>query len=156
MEPPGAPSPRASRLGSDGSVFVTGDTSSSSFPTTSGAYQTTYQGGSEDAFVAKLTPTGSVSYSTFLGGSGIDDGFGIGVDQSDNQAVVVGQTQSSNFPTLDAAQSSLGSSGTKAFRDPFERGRFGTGVQYVPGRLQHQLRPACWPAKWKPTLRLAG
>jgi hypothetical protein len=55
-----------------GAVYVAGVTTSPDFPTTPGAYDTTYNGGSDvygDAFITKLDPTGStLQYSTFLGG----------------------------------------------------------------------------------------
>ncbi len=56
-----------------GSAYVTGYTSSSDFPTTSGAFDTSYNGGSYDVFAAKLNPAGSaLAYATFLGGSSYD------------------------------------------------------------------------------------
>ena len=62
----------ASAIAVDGAgrAYVTGSTSSTDFPTTPGAFDTSYNGGG-DAFVAKLNPTGSgLVYATFLGGSG--------------------------------------------------------------------------------------
>ncbi len=57
-----------------GSAYVTGCTVSTNFPTQS-PYQATYQGGNQDAFVTKLTPAGNaLVYSTYLGGSGDDEG----------------------------------------------------------------------------------
>ena len=88
-------------------AYVTGVTTSSSFPTTTGALQTTY-GGATDAFVTKLNPAGSaLVYSTYLGGSGFDAGAGIAVDPSNN-AYVTGETSSSNLPTANPTQSALG------------------------------------------------
>src|SRR5438552_773176 len=59
-----------------GNVYVTGETRSIDFPTTAGAFQTTFGGGpfgGGDAFVTKLDPTGSaLFYSTYLGGSDYD------------------------------------------------------------------------------------
>jgi hypothetical protein len=54
-------------------------------------------GGGGDAFVAKLGPTGEVVYSTYLGGSGLDQGFGIAADPS-GAVHVEGTTYSSDFP----------------------------------------------------------
>src|SRR5260370_30021289 len=64
-----------------GSAYVTGQTFSTNFPTTSGAAQTTYAGGFSDAFVTKLDTSGSARlYSTYLGGSSGDVGQGIAAD----------------------------------------------------------------------------
>ena len=90
-------------------VYVVGSTASSPFPTTAGAFQATYGGGT-DAFVAKLKPDGSAKlYSTYLGGSGFDAGASIAVDGSNN-AYVTGQTNSPSpsFPLAGATQSTLG------------------------------------------------
>lgn len=54
-------------------------------------------GGGGDAFIAKFGPTGEVVYSTYLGGSGFDQGFGIAADPS-GAAHVMGVTYSSDFP----------------------------------------------------------
>jgi beta-glucanase (GH16 family) len=81
-----------------GSAYITGSTTSTNFPTQS-PYQGTYGGGDFDAFVTKLTPTGNaLTYSTYLGGSGQDQGSGIAVDGA-GSAYVTGYTDSSNFPT---------------------------------------------------------
>lgn len=85
-------------------AYVTGPTSSSDFPTTPGAFQTSYSGGLEDVFVTKINPSGTgLVYSTYLGGSGDDVGAGLAVD-SDGNAYVGGFTSSSDFPTLKAFQ----------------------------------------------------
>jgi uncharacterized protein (TIGR03437 family) len=81
-----------------GSAYVTGETWSPNFPTQS-AYQATYQGGNSDAFVTKLAPAGNaLVYSTYLGGSSLDEGHGIAVDSA-GSAYVTGYTASTNFPT---------------------------------------------------------
>ena len=85
-----------------GNAYVTGFTSSTDFPTTPGAFDTTFNGNS-DAFVTKLDPTGSMLiYSTYLGGTGINQGSSIAVDAGGN-AYVTGFTQSTNFPTTPGA-----------------------------------------------------
>ena len=89
-----------------GFVYVTGTTSSSDFPTTSGAYQPTNLGG-QDAFVAKIDPrasgVGSLVYATGLGGAGSDQGVGIAV-ASTGYVYVAGTTSSTDFPTANAYQ----------------------------------------------------
>jgi hypothetical protein len=83
----------------DGSAYITGRTSSSGFPILN-QYDATL-GGTRDAFVSKLSSSGTLIYSTFLGGSVIDEGYGIAVDPSGN-AYVAGLTASANFPVLNA------------------------------------------------------
>jgi hypothetical protein len=85
-----------------GSVYVTGSTESADFPT-AGAFQPSFSGGQYDAFVTKFKPDGSaLVYSTFLGGSGQDNGGGIAVDSSGN-AYITGETASTDFPTTHGA-----------------------------------------------------
>ncbi len=86
-----------------GDAYVTGYTSSTDFPTSAGAFQTTYGGGDLDAFVTKLNPTGTaLVYSTYLGGTDDEEGQGIAVDTAGN-AYVTGYTYSTNFPTTAGA-----------------------------------------------------
>jgi uncharacterized repeat protein (TIGR01451 family) len=71
-----------------GNVYMAGGTASPDFPTTPGAYDTTFNTGGTrvgsqgycDAFVAKFDPTGSLIWSTFLGGPNYDRAYGIEVD----------------------------------------------------------------------------
>ena len=85
---------------STGFAYITGSTTSPNFPTTPGAFQTTF-GGMFDAFVTKLKCDGSgFVYSTFLGGSaedGPNEGNSIAVDSA-GQAYVTGSTNSPDFP----------------------------------------------------------
>ncbi|WP_295588324.1 SBBP repeat-containing protein [uncultured Lamprocystis sp.] len=83
-----------------GNAYVTGVTSSTDFPMVNARYPSF--GGDYDAFVTKLDPQGQGPvYSTYLGGNGLDIGAEIAVDGAGN-AYVVGNTQSSNFPTAAA------------------------------------------------------
>ncbi len=93
-------------VGSGGSIYVAGYTFSSNFPTQS-AFQSTLSGGS-DLFVSKFVPGAtSLQFSTYLGGSSIDQANGMTLDASDN-VYLTGETQSSNFPvTVNAYQSQL-------------------------------------------------
>jgi RHS repeat-associated protein len=83
-----------------GDVWVTGQTASTDFPTSVGSYQTANGGGTNDAFVTKLNAGGEIAWSTYLGGSGGDVGYGIAVDTSGN-AFVTGNA-SSGFPSDNA------------------------------------------------------
>ncbi len=100
---------------SAGSAYVTGGTGSSDFPTTPGAFQTTF-GGLTDAFVTKLNAAGSaLAYSTYLGGSNYDRCHGIAVDSA-GSAYVTGGTSSSDFPTTpNAFQTTFGGGSSDAF-----------------------------------------
>ncbi len=98
---------------SAGSAYVTGSTRSANFPT-AGALQRT-SGGDADAFVAKLNPAGSaLTYSTYLGGSTLDEGRGVAVDSA-GSAYVTGTTGSTNFPTAGALQRANGGGSGDAF-----------------------------------------
>ena len=89
-------------IGASGNVYVAGRAFSSSFPTTPGAYDTTYNG-SIDGFVSKLDSNlANLLASTFLGGSGEDVLFSISLDSNGN-VYVAGDTDSSNFPTTPEA-----------------------------------------------------
>jgi uncharacterized protein (TIGR03437 family) len=82
---------------SSGSAYVTGWTASSNFPTRN-PIQSLYGGGASDAFVARLAPSGnSLLYSTYLGASGDDEAYGIGLDPI-GTVFVTGRTSSSAFP----------------------------------------------------------
>jgi hypothetical protein len=77
---------------------VTGDTQSSDFPTTTGAFDTSHNGGG-DAFVVKVNAGGTgLAYATFLGESNGDEGHAIAVDGA-GSVYVTGVTDSSDFPT---------------------------------------------------------
>jgi len=94
-------------IDSNGNVFVTGLTNSMDFPTTPGAYDTSYNGGLCDVFVLKLNPSGStLIYSTFIGGSDYDHAGGIVLDSMRN-IYISGYTESSDFPTTPGAYDTL-------------------------------------------------
>jgi hypothetical protein len=89
-----------------GNAYLTGSATSAIFPTTAGSLKPTGSQDVPDAFVTKLNPSGTaLVYSTFLGGRGQDAGNGIAVDSSGN-AYITGDTNSSDFPTVNAIRSS--------------------------------------------------
>jgi hypothetical protein len=112
-----------------GSAYVTGGTysSSSDFPTLN-PFQTHQESyfNTEDVFVTKLSSTGnSLIYSTYLGGESWDEGSCIAVDASGN-AYVIGNTGSSNFPTLNPYQT---------YQNTWESDVFVTKLTWTPDYL---------------------
>jgi Beta-propeller repeat len=107
-----------------GNAYVTGYTRSTNFPIAGSPLQGKFAGGAsfgDDTFVAKLNPAGSaLVYSTYLGGSGDESGYGIAVDGAGN-AYVTGHTNSTNFPQVSPVQGGYGgaSPGSDPFGDAF-------------------------------------
>jgi hypothetical protein len=95
-------------------VYVVGSTLSSDFPVSSTPIQPLLSSGS-DAFVVKLSPTGTVLYSTYLGGGGDDTANAIAVDPTSGVAVVTGATTSSNFPLFGTPFQTVLRGGNDAF-----------------------------------------
>lgn len=82
-----------------GSTYVVGATASPDFPTRRSIERSLHAGGdAEDAFVAKLSPTGALLYATYLGGSGDDEATGVAV--AGGSAYVTGYTRSADFPLV--------------------------------------------------------
>ena len=85
-----------------GNVYVTGNTRSSDYPTTTGAYDESYNDGYIDVFVSKFDSTlSSLSSSTFIGGGDDDRAYSITIDGSD--VYITGVTKSYNYPITDGA-----------------------------------------------------
>ena len=110
-----------------GQAHVTGLTLSSNFPVAD-AYQPSHGGGYLDAFVTTLNPAGNgLVFSTFLGGSGMEnDGtqnrpVSVAVGPS-GETVVVGATQSVNFPTLNPIRGTFAGGESDAFVSTFDAG----------------------------------
>ncbi|MEO8770841.1 MAG: SdrD B-like domain-containing protein [Ferruginibacter sp.] len=82
----------------NGEVFLTGYTDSINFPVTNGSV---FHGG-RDAFVTKLTTTGAIAFSTYLGGSGGDAPTGA-LQINGNEILVTGNTSSINFPVTNGS-----------------------------------------------------
>jgi hypothetical protein len=105
---------------STGHIYITGETRSTNFPRVPGSYKTV-PGEKSDIFVSKMSPDGtSLVYSTYLGGSADDSGFGLAVDSAGN-AYVTGETQSSDFPVT-----------PNAFQKAFSTGNCGSGENPLP------------------------
>ena len=146
-----------------GNVFVTGSASSTNFPTYNvpGLMSATNSGKS-DAFVIAFTNTTATAagtnllYSGYLGGKDNDFGYGIAVDANDN-AYVVGQTLSTNFPTFirqlsqpqrhqrrlfDQNHADGAAAGNRNTTDkPDERGGFERDIQHLPELTTTDVAP---------------
>ena len=92
-------------LDAQGAAYITGVTASADFPVL-GPAQASRQG-SLDAFAAKLSSSGTLVYSTYLGGTGLEAGNAIAVDAS-GAAYIAGQTYSSDLPVVNALQPASG------------------------------------------------
>jgi uncharacterized protein (TIGR03437 family) len=115
----------AMAIDASNNVYLTGETFSSNFPVTPGAFQQKHAGqpgtitgilgiATSNAFVVKLNPAGQIAYATYLGGSGGDAGLGIAVDSA-GSAYVVGTTGSQNFPVTPSVLQSHLAGGTDIF-----------------------------------------
>ncbi len=94
-------------LDSSANVYVAGDTQSVNFQTQN-PYQATNRGGF-DAFVTKFNSTGTILFSTYLGGAGNEHAGGIAVDSA-ARVYIAGGTNSTNFPLSGAIQGTNGGS----------------------------------------------
>ena len=121
-----------------GSVYLTGTTLSNDFPTQQ-PLQSTRLGYGGEPFVVKLSPDGrSLVYSTYLGGSEFETSHGLAVDAS-GQAIVVGFTGSSDFPTT--AQAFQRDGGRDAFASKLAAdGRSLIFSTYLGGSQDDQAR----------------
>jgi hypothetical protein len=134
-------------IDASGDAFVVGSTTGAGYPTTPGAIDSSYNGGTFDVVVSRLNAAGSqLIYSTYIGGASLDQGRSIAVDTSGN-AYIAGYTYSSNFPTTpgafdrvfaapeDAFVSKINPSGTAFVYSTFLGGNFddqGFGVAIDP------------------------
>lgn len=92
-------------------IYVTGQTQSGNFPTLNPLQPT---GSESDAFVVKMNSSGQVTYSTFLGGTGLNNGTGIAADASGN-AYVTGFTNAPDFPGTSTGYQSFNKGSYDAF-----------------------------------------
>ncbi len=112
-------------VNSAGEAYIAGITNSQDFNTRN-ALQPIITGLTEDAFVTKVNADGTdLLFSTYLGGSNIDQAFAIALD-TNGDAVVTGSTSSTNFPLKNPLQNSY-----RANTDVFVSRIKGDGTQLV-------------------------
>lgn len=83
-------------------VYVAGGTNSNNLSTTTGAYKTTFQGGSADGFVASITPTGNLTACSYFGSSAYDQAYFVRTDKFNN-VFITGQTKASGSTLIQNA-----------------------------------------------------
>ena len=125
-----------------GNAYIAGYGTSSDYPTTAGAFDTSYNSG-WDVFVTKLNASGtSLSYSTYLGGATYDEARGITVDGA-GSAYVTGHTFSAGYPTTrGSVRHQLRQQRRRLRRVRDEARRLGRGalVLDLPGRVGRRPR----------------
>jgi len=100
----------------DGSAAIGGYSGSGDLPTTPGTISTTYQGGSNDGYVAKFLPNGSLYFMTYLGGYANDQVSALTPDKEDESLFVTGYTYSTTFPvTAGVVKQTYNGGGAEAF-----------------------------------------
>ena len=119
-----------------GAAYVVGRTSTphdspAPFTLTANGYRVSYGGASTDAFMTKLSDVGALEYSTYLGGSGSDTAFAVGLDVT-GAPVITGTTRSSEllaapFPLLNPIQATLAGD-FDAFLTKFDLTRLSDGI----------------------------
>ncbi|MGA8617510.1 MAG: choice-of-anchor D domain-containing protein [Candidatus Sulfotelmatobacter sp.] len=136
-------------------VYVTGSTASSDFPLVN-PYQSTYPQGF-DGFLTKISADGSsLLYSTYLGGEGSDEPYGLAIDGL-GEVVVAGNTTSTTFPVTNAYQSTAspnqgGVFGNYGFLTKFSPdGSYLVYSTYLSGNSNVALNcggSPCWPSPY--------
>ncbi len=105
---------RSIAIDSNGDVYMTGSTLSPNFPTTSKAYDNSFNG-EEDVFISKLSnDLTKLLASTYLGGSSGDAGYAMAIDSNEN-IYLTGPTVSSDFPTTSHAYDNSFNGGNDVF-----------------------------------------
>ncbi|MGP8216945.1 MAG: T9SS type B sorting domain-containing protein [Bacteroidia bacterium] len=125
-----------------GNAYTSGICFGQGYPTTTGAYEVTFQGGGTgggnwyggfDIVVSKFNPTGTtLLYSTYLGGSNNEEPFSLIVD-NENNLLVLGRTYSTNFPTTKGAYSRTLSGGADLIITKFDSAGKLLASTYVGG-----------------------
>ncbi len=118
-------------VGAD-SVWLTGYTTSQDFPTVS-AFQPSYAGGDSDAFVCRIDPSPSLSFSTYFGGTSDDEG--IGIDLEEDEASIAGYTSSDDFPTVNPVYPARNFVNFDAFAASFSSDGNPVFSTYLGGRM---------------------
>ena len=144
----------ASAMDADGNIYLVGYTRSSSGISTTGAFQTSYGGGSDDGYVAKFNTNGLRDWSTYYGGSSADiltgvslngqaEIFAYGNTSSTSNISTPGGHQDNHGGSIDAFLVKMDSSGTRqwstyyggsAIENSSRCKSSGNGIVYINGQ----------------------
>ena len=115
----------------DGNIYVIGQTSDSEFPTTTNAYDTTYNGASNDVIISKFSPDlTELLSSTFLGSTGIEHGYGLVFDNDGNLVLTMLGNSKSQYPSA---------SGFPTTVNAFSREFTGNSYEIIVSKLDSEL-----------------
>ena len=134
---------RAWSMTVDGSYnYLISGVASSGFPISGGAHQSIH-GGNYDAYLTKVSYSGtSLNFSTFLGGNSDDLGLGVDVD-SNGDIILTGDTESDNINTLNAVQQDFAGGSNDFFASKFSA----TGHPYFVTYIGGNATDRCWDAR---------
>ena len=117
-------------------MYLTGWTASTSGIATSGAYQTSFGGGSWDDFLVKFNTSGSRLWGTYYGGSNTDLGYGLATDPSGNVCITGITNSTSGIASSGAYQTSFGGGNYDALVAKFNSGGSRLWATYYGGSLE--------------------
>jgi len=123
-----------------GNIYVTGWTASTSGIATSGAFQTTFGGGQDDAFLADFTSSGSLSWGTYYGGSNIDECYTATCDGTGNIYIAGTTVSTSGIATPGAYQTSFGGGTQDVLLAKFNSSGSRVWATYLGGTGQEYCR----------------
>jgi hypothetical protein len=93
-------------LDNNGKLFMAGYTWGANYPTTTGVFDETFNGGSFDAFISRFdTLLTTLEVSTFIGGSNYEEGVSLAIDTVTGEVYLGSTVESTNFPTTPGAYS---------------------------------------------------
>lgn len=121
-----------------GKPLITGSTASTQYIASTGAVQTSYGGGYHDAFVAKFTPAGKLSWATYYGGTDKDEGEAVVADGSNNVIAAGLTTSHAAISTTGAYQVNIGG-GQDAFVVKFNSSGVRLWATYFGGSIQDEI-----------------
>ncbi len=130
-----------------GAAYVCGWTDSQNFPVLSSIRGFS---GSIEAFVAKISPAGTLEWASFIGGSGDDRALSIGVDPFGN-SYLAGYTTSANFPCSIPCRPLRGAAGMRSLQKSTRRGPRSSSALF--GAAVKTIRPTAsrWMRLGSPT-----